>query len=155
MTRLRLLACDDWLQPSALEQVSVTEESESLCKRGKTTMAKKKAVAAKASKPRSFSGVTRARSREVQSIAKALRDLVYEELPDAQETFYGGPRPMAMYRTTADVCWIQPQLRWCNIYFLRGAELTDRDWILEGSSDRFKYAKVRSLDDVEALPLRA
>ena len=96
----------------------------------------------------------RGRSRSVHSIAKALRGLVYEELPDAQESFYGGQRPMAMYRTLADVCWIQPLQKRCNIYFMRGPELTDDDQLLEGSSDRFRFAKIGSLDDVEAFPIR-
>jgi predicted DNA-binding protein (MmcQ/YjbR family) len=91
----------------------------------------------------------------VQTIAKALRGLVYEELPEAQESFYGGQRPMAMYRTTAGVCWIQPLKECCNIYFMRGAELTDSDLILEGTSNRFRYAKIRSLEDIEQFPVRA
>jgi len=99
--------------------------------------------------------VIRGFSQSVQTIAKALRDLVYEELPDAEERFHGGPRPLAMYRTTGDVCWVQPQMKWCNIYFMRGTELTDADQVLEGTSERFKHAKVRSLDDLEQLPLRA
>ncbi len=97
----------------------------------------------------------RGSSREIQQLARALRNLVYEELPDAQERFYGGRRPMAMYRTTADVCWIQPQLRHCNIFFMQGTALTDPDGLLEGSSDRFKSAKVRVPQDIEELPLRA
>lgn len=117
-------------------------------------MAKKKKVSKKSSTPRSFTGVIRGRSRLVQSIAKALRALVFEELPDAEESYYGGQKPMAMYRTTADVCWIQPLKERCNIYFMRGPELTDDDQILEGNSDRQRYAKVHSLDDVEQLPLR-
>lgn len=118
-------------------------------------MAKKKTVAAKSSQPRSFGGLIRGRARAVQIIAKALRDLVQDELPDAQESFYGGQRPMAMYRTTAEVCWIQPLKARCNIYFMRGAELTDREGILEGTSDRYRYAKVQTLDDVEQLPIRS
>ena len=117
-------------------------------------MAKNKSVTTKPSQPRNFAGVTQGRSRSVHSIAKALRGLVYEELPDAQESFYGGQRPMAMYRTLADVCWIQPLKQRCNIYFMRGPELTDNDQILEGTSDRFRFAKVGSLDDVETFPLR-
>lgn len=104
---------------------------------------------------KNFAGVIRGSSRPVQSIAKALRKLVCEELPDVAERYYAGRRPMAMYRTIADVCWIQPQLRHCNIYFMRGAELADPKKILEGMSERFKHAKVRTLDDLEALPLRA
>ncbi len=97
----------------------------------------------------------RARSPSVRKIAQALRELVYEELPDAQESFYGGQRAMSMYRTVADVCWIQPLNQRCNIYFMRGPELTDREHILEGSSDSFRFAKVASLDAIETLPLRA
>lgn len=117
-------------------------------------MAKKK-VTKKAPKPRSFSGVVRSFSRPIQTIARALRALVFEELADVEERFQGGPRPIAMYRTSADICWIQPQLRWCNIYFMRGTELTDEGQDLEGTSSRFKHAKVRSLDDLDRLPLRA
>jgi predicted DNA-binding protein (MmcQ/YjbR family) len=117
-------------------------------------MAKKKAVATKSPQPKSFSGALRGRSRQVKDIAQALRDLVHEELPDAQESFYGGQRPMAMYRTIAEVCWIQPLKERCNIYFMRGTELTDVDQVLEGTSDRFRYAKIGSLDDIEQLPLR-
>lgn len=118
-------------------------------------MGKKKTAAAKKTPtPRSFSGVIRGRSREVQQIAKALRELVMEELPDAEESFYGGQKPMAMYRTLADVCWIQPLKERCNIYFTQGADLTDRSGVLEGSSDRIRFVKVKSIDAVEELPLR-
>ncbi len=115
----------------------------------------KNSAATKRPKPRSFSGVIKNCSRPVQAIAQALRDLVVEELPGAEERFVGGPRSIAMYRTMADVCWIQPQKAHCNIYFPRGTELTDPDGFLEGTSQRFKHAKLRSLDDLERLPLRA
>lgn len=118
-------------------------------------MAKKKAAVTKNSKPTSFTGVIRGQARIVQSIAKSLRELVFEELPDAEESFYGGQRPMAMYRTIADICWIQPLKACCNIYFMRGPELTDDEQILQGTSDRLRYAKVRSMDEIEQLPLRA
>jgi hypothetical protein len=42
----------------------------------------------------------------VRTLAHALRDVVFEELPNVQESFYGGQQPMAMYRTTAEICWI-------------------------------------------------
>ena len=38
---------------------------------------------------------------------------------------------------------------------MRGTALTDADQVLEGTSERFKHAKVRFLDDLEQLPLRA
>jgi len=84
-----------------------------------------------------------------------LRNLVYEELPDAQESFNGGWHAMAMYRTTADVCWIQPLKERCNMYFVRGPELTDADHVLAGTGKRHRHVKIRSVADIERLPLRA
>jgi predicted DNA-binding protein (MmcQ/YjbR family) len=116
---------------------------------------KKDTPVAKTSHPRTFSGVVRSCSPAVRAIAKGLRDLVYDELTGVEERFFGGRRPMAIYRTAADVCWIQPQLKWCNLYFTRGAEISDPDQLLQGTSERFKYVSVRSLDELKQLPLRA
>lgn len=119
-------------------------------------MAKKKKSAkpAAASNPKSFHGVVRDAAPSVRAIAKALRAVVLEELPGAEERFVGGRRPIAMYRYTSDVCWIQPQLRHCNLYLPRGAELNDPGSDLEGSSDRTLHAKFRDRDEVESAPVR-
>ena len=119
-------------------------------------MAKKKAAPRnKSTAPRSFTGVIKGQSREVQNLAKALREIVLDELPQADESFYGGQKPMAMYRTIADVCWIQPLKERCNMYFTRGADLTDKAGILEGSSDRIRHVKVKHINVIDELPLRA
>ncbi|MBC8290479.1 MAG: DUF1801 domain-containing protein [Planctomycetes bacterium] len=115
---------------------------------------RKKSGGTKAPIPRSFSGVIKGRTKAVQTIAKALRDVIFEELPEAQESFYGGPNPMARYRTTGEVCWIQPLASRCNVYFVRGPELTDEGGLLEGKSDRMRHLKVGSLEAVEELPIR-
>lgn len=116
--------------------------------------AAKKNAAGKSPTPRSFSGVLKGRSKAVQEIGKTLREVIYEELPEAQESFYGGSNPMARYRTTSEVCWIQPLASRCNIYWVRGPELTDTDRLLEGQSDRMRHLKVPSLEAVEELPIR-
>ncbi len=118
-------------------------------------MAKKKKAAVRKQPPiKSFSAVIRDCAPEVRATARALRDLVLLELPDAAERFSGGRRPLAMYRTVADVCWIQPQKAHCNLYFTRGTELTDPEAHLQGTSDRFRYAKLRTVADLDQLPLR-
>jgi predicted DNA-binding protein (MmcQ/YjbR family) len=117
-------------------------------------MATKKTPSSGSSTPRSFTGLIKGRSKPVQAIAKALREVVQEELPGANESYYGGQRPMAMYRTSADVCWIQPLTSRCNVYFMRGPELTDDDRLLEGNSSRHRYIKVNSTEAVEQLPIR-
>lgn len=108
----------------------------------------------RASKPRSFSGVIKGRSKPVQAIAMGLRELVMDELEDAAESYYGGHQPMAQYRNSADVCWIQPLTNRCNVYFVRGADLTDDRNLLEGKSDRLRHVKVKSIDAVSDLPIR-
>ena len=118
-------------------------------------MAKKKSVPKKKpAKPRTFGGVIKGRSSSVRSLATELRQLVLDELPEAEESFYGGSKPMAMYRTLADVCWIQPLKERCNVYFTRGTDLTDPDEVLEGSSDRIRHVKVKNSEAIENLPLQ-
>lgn len=119
-------------------------------------MAKKKpAPAARtSSEPKSFAAVIKGHDKAVQLLAKALRKLVFEELPDVQETFHGGQRPLAMYRTVGEVCWIQPLTSRCNVYFTRGTELTDAGQHLEGTSDRFRFVKVHNKIAMGRLPIR-
>lgn len=105
--------------------------------------------------PRSFSALLKGRPKSVQELARAIRAVVYEEVPDAQETFYGGRQAMALYRTVAEVCWIQPLSQRCNLYFVRGRELTDDRRLLEGTGKSVRHVKVRSIEKLEQLPMRA
>lgn len=116
-------------------------------------MAKKKPTK-KSAQPRTFTGVIRGRDRAIQTIAKGLRELVRDELPDVEESFYGGNNPMAMYRTEGEVCWIQPFTRHCNLYFMRGTDLSDPDRLLKGTSDRFRHIQIKKLEDLDKYPLR-
>jgi len=120
----------------------------------KKKAARKKSAARQSRQPRSFSGLIKGRTRPVQALATGLRELLYEELPDAQESFHGGHQPIAMYRTIAEIYWIQPLTSRCNVYFTRGTELTDNDGILEGTSCRFRFVKVPTIDAIEQFPLR-
>jgi predicted DNA-binding protein (MmcQ/YjbR family) len=117
-------------------------------------MAKQKTSSA-AGQLRSFDGLLKGRAKSVQELARAIRAIVYEELPDAQESFYGGRHAMALYRTSADVCWIQPLNGRCNLYFVRGRELTDDGGFLEGTSKQNRHVKIRSLEQLRRLPVRA
>lgn len=118
-------------------------------------MAKAKPAKSSSIPPKTFAAVIRARSKPVQALAKSLRQLVFEELTEAEESFYGGHQPMSQYRTTADVCWIQPLTTRCNVYFVRGSDLSDPGGMLEGKSERLRHVKVKSLDVIEQLPIRA
>lgn len=117
-------------------------------------MPKKKPAASVSNEPKSFTGLLKGRTKPVRELAHVIRDVVLDELPDAEESFYGGNRPMAMYRTTAEVCWIQPLKDRCNLYFLRGPDLTNDGGLLEGGSDHHRHVKIRSVDHLHELPVR-
>lgn len=104
---------------------------------------------------RSFAALIRGRARPVQRLARTIRMLVAEELPGVEESFHSGCQALALYRFGSEVCWIQPLTACCNVYFTRGTELDDPDGLLKGTSDRQRFVKVRSQDEVESLPLRA
>lgn len=91
---------------------------------------------------------------EVRAIARRLRRLVREELPQAEETVYLGWRS-AMYRDGREVCGIQP-LRggYCNLYFMRGAELADPNGLLEGTGKGMRHVKVRALAGLSVGPIQ-
>ena len=61
---------------------------------------------------------------------------------------------MAMYRTSSDICWIQPLKERCNLYLMHGPELPDPDGLLNGNSDRYRYARICTLEDIDAMPVR-
>jgi predicted DNA-binding protein (MmcQ/YjbR family) len=117
-------------------------------------MANKKTASSTTGQPKSFAGLLKGHAKSVKELAKAIRKVIYEELPEAQESFYGGRHAMALYRTSAEVCWLQPLTKRCNLYFLRGTELTDESRLLEGTSKRNRHVKIRSIDRLELLPIR-
>ncbi len=115
---------------------------------------KKRAAKAKPYQPRSFSGLLKDRAKSVQELAKAIRTVIAEELPDVQETFYSGKNPMGIYRTNAEVCWLQPLTTRCNLYFVRGTELTDEKRLLEGTSQGNRHVKINSINELNTFPIR-
>lgn len=117
-------------------------------------MAKKKVSGTKAEPKATFSAILRSRSLSVQQLAKRLRGIVFEEIPDAQETFFGKTMGMALYRSTSEVCGIQPCDDRCNFYFSRGVDLTDNDRLLEGTGKSIRHLKIQPDDDIDTLPLR-
>src|SRR5262245_43368241 len=92
-----------------------------------------------------FEELLKAYGPAVRLIARRLRQRVRAEVPDAEETVYLGWR-LAMYRAGREVCGIGPlKGGYCNLYFMRGAELPDFDGLLEGTGKGMRHVKVRSV----------
>ena len=88
-------------------------------------------------------------------MAKALRALVFEEIPKAKESFFGNKHAMAMYHNCNEVCFIQPLTDRCNFYLPRSNDLSDDDGLLEGTAKNIRHVKIRSIAAMLEFPLRA
>ena len=115
-------------------------------------MAKK--TAAKKSAVPKFADLTRDKPRGVQRTAKALRDLVFQVFPKAEENFMGGKNGMVLYRTLAEVCAILPCDECCTFYLTRGSDLDDPDGLLHGTAKSARQVKISTVIEIENLPLR-
>lgn len=89
----------------------------------------------------------------VQEIAVAVKKLIFDVFPKTVEVAwvqqkvigYGtGPKKM-----TEHFCWIQPNQKHVNLGFNYGAELPDKDNLLEGTGKLFRHIKMKSMADVE------
>jgi hypothetical protein len=90
---------------------------------------------------------------EVRSIGVKLRELIHEVIPDVTETVYLGWR-IALYRKETELCGIQPAGDRCNLYFTRGVFLLDPQGLLEGTGQRLRHVKVRSVVGIMAQGIR-
>jgi hypothetical protein len=90
---------------------------------------------------------------EVVSLALALRDLVFDEAPDANEVVYDGEYTVAMHFTPTAryqdaFCLIAVFTKHVNLQLNRGAELPDPKKKLEGTGKNMRHIKVNDWDDL-------
>ncbi|KXK57747.1 MAG: DUF1801 domain-containing protein [Chlorobi bacterium] len=98
-----------------------------------------------------FDDLLRQRPPELQEIALRLRALVWAAFPKSQETIWPTGWRMALYKEHAETCGIQVNNGYCNLYFMRGAELPDPDGLLVGTGKKIRHVKVRSIEELEQL----
>ncbi|MDX2105008.1 MAG: DUF1801 domain-containing protein [Candidatus Melainabacteria bacterium] len=89
----------------------------------------------------------------MKEIATEIEKLIYQVYPKTVEVAwvqqkvigYGtGPKKM-----TEHFCWIQPNKKHVNLGFNYGAELPDKDNLLEGTGKLFRHIKMKSVADVQ------
>jgi hypothetical protein len=94
---------------------------------------------------------------EVQAIARALRELVRRELPDATEQVDFGNRLIAFGRSTKmrDLLFaVIPHTAHVNLQLSDGANLPNPDGLIEGTGKRIRHVKLRSVEAAGSPVLR-
>lgn len=113
-----------------------------------------------------FSGVIASSSEEVQALARAVRDLVYDVLPETVEVVW--PRQgsvgwgIGAKKFTEQFAYLIPFKRHVTLGFYRGGDLTDPEALLPdtggtqvGGTLSMRSLKLASLDEVARPALRA
>lgn len=120
-----------------------------------TAPSEEKKGSAGKSKTGTFNDLLSQYDTTVGAIAGRLRQIVYEELPDAEETVWIGGWRLALYKDVSEICGIGPMKQgYCNFYLTRGSEIADPDGLLEGKGKGIRHMKVRSLDAIPENAIR-
>ncbi|NQT74302.1 MAG: DUF1801 domain-containing protein [Chloroflexi bacterium] len=82
---------------------------------------------------------------DLQKIANALRDVVFEAEPAITESIKWS-RPV--YSKRGNICSIDPAKDHLNLGFFNGVNLQDTAGLLEGTGKKLRHIKVRKLEDV-------
>lgn len=102
----------------------------------------------------SFEDLFAGSPKGVLKIGLALRELVREVLPEAEERVHLAWK-IALYNDPNEVCGIQLVAKHCNLYFSKGAMLDDPEGLLEGTGKSIRHVKVRSTDDMPVEHLKS
>jgi hypothetical protein len=120
----------------------------------KTTSTKTATSSDASSKTGTFDDLVAQLPPQAQTIARRLREIVYDELPDAEETVWIKGWRLALYKDVSEVCGIGPVKEYVNFYLTRGIDIPDPDRLLEGKGKGIRHVKVRSLDDMPEEAIR-
>src|SRR5271154_3811741 len=98
-------------------------------------------------------GFLEAYDRHISELALALREIVLEEAPDANESVYQVYTVAIWFGFSGKMkdmfCYIATNARHINLGFPRGSTLPDPNKVLEGDGKAMRHIKLRSLQDVE------
>jgi hypothetical protein len=87
-------------------------------------------------------------SADQAEIVSALRRIIKEAAPDAEEAFKWA---QPVYERGGPFCYIKAFKSAVNFGFWRGVDLDDPAGQLEGSGDKMRHIKLKSLDDIDAV----
>ena len=92
-------------------------------------------------------------SPEIQEIARTIRELINEVLPEVIEVVWVRQKNTGfgtgLKKKTEHFCWVMPATHHVNLGFNYGAELPDPTHLLEGTGKLFRHVKIRSTNDLK------
>jgi len=95
---------------------------------------------------------------DIAKLARAIRALIIDVMPGVFEVVWVRQKVVGygtgIKKQTEHFCWIAPQRAWVNLGFNYGSELADPDGLLEGTGNKFRHVKVRTVADVGRPALR-
>jgi hypothetical protein len=98
-------------------------------------------------------GFLEAYDRHISELALALREIILEEAPDANESIYQVYTVAIWFGFSGKMkdmfCYISTSAGHVNLGFPRGASLPDPNSVLEGDGKTMRHIKFRSHRDVE------
>ncbi|MFQ5933970.1 MAG: DUF1801 domain-containing protein [Dehalococcoidia bacterium] len=85
-------------------------------------------------------------SPEQRKLAEPLRELIFEADPELSEAIkWGNP----VYEKKGRACYIAAMTdKYVSLGFFKGAMLTDPEGLIEGTGEKMRHVKVRSLEDI-------
>jgi len=90
---------------------------------------------------------------DVAHLALALRELVLNEAPEAEELLYSVYAEVIVFklmgRPGGAFCYVAAYARHVNLGFYRGAELPDPHRVLKGTGKKMRHIRFDSSDDLE------
>ena len=118
----------------------------------KARSVKKRSTAAAGGKPHTVDDYIAGLDGWRQETVSALRDLVRNAAPDAEEAIKWA---QPVYSENGPVCYMKAFANHVNFGFWRGGELTDPDGLLQGGGKKMAHVKITGKDDIPSSALEA
>jgi hypothetical protein len=88
----------------------------------------------------------------VQETARKMRDLIFEASEKmVEEIKWAKPS----YSHDGLVCYLQPAKTHINFGFYQGAQLEDRNRLLEGDGTKMRHIRLKRVDDIQPEPFKS
>jgi len=86
-----------------------------------------------------------------KKIVERLRDIIFAAIPEVvEEIKWGHP----VYTLHGLLCYITPAQDYVSFGFFNGVELNDPNGILEGSGNKLRHIKIKSLEQIQEHQLK-